>query len=217
MRYALLSPDLQTVQRYPLTRSMITKSGKVGDLAVMISSKTDITGISPRIVEVLQTEKPEKSEAYIVKEGTPVKVGNDWTQVWDQVALDAGEQTARLNSLKRATFEKVLEIGKSLRTGTYSVGPGEFDLSGDGFSRLILMGVVPGPRTVAIGENKQGIMQYFSATANQVANLVQDVSDFIDAIAANESALKDAIAAATNYSELQAIDINSGWPDPSPQ
>lgn len=214
-RYALLNKDLNAVQRYPLTKSMVADFGKVGDLAVMVSQATNVTALSPRIVEVIPTTKPAESEAYRVEEGTPAKFGNEWRQVWQQIDLDAGEQTARLNSLKRATFEKVLEIGKSLRTGTYSVGSGEFDLSGDGFSRLILMGVVPGPRTVAIGENEQGIMQYFSATANQVANLVQDVSDFIDAIAANESALKDAIAAATSYSELQAIDINSGWPDPS--
>ena len=211
--YALLDSGLTTVEKYPLTAPMVRRFADVNDIAVMTSSATDITSISPRIVAVQPNPKPADTEAVDYVEADPVKDGGGiWQQTWTSVPLDAGEQTAKLNGYKRGKWNTVRQKGQALRTGKYVVGPGELDLSGDGFTRLVLMGVVPGARTVPIGQNAQGIETYFNATAQQIADLVADVSTFIDAIAAKESALRDSIAAATTLAELNSIDIDTGWP-----
>jgi len=215
MLNAFLTEDLSAPQVYPLLRSMIRKRAVMGDLVQSISSATDITTISPRIVEVQPTNRPPESEQYSISEGMPVKPGSVWVQVWNTTPRDPGEITTYLNNAKRQKFNTVLEKGKSLKEGTFQVGSGEFSLSGDGFTRLVLMGTVPGARTIPIGPNAQGIMRYFDATDVQIASLVTSVSNFMDSISAQESALRDSIAAATTLAELEAIDIETGWPNNS--
>lgn len=209
MSYALLNSEKTAVQQYPITKRMISKL-----FNIMISNATDITGIleSGRVVPVQPAARPSESAEYFISEGVPIKSGANWIQVWNTVPLDSDDQTAKLNQEKLLKWKEVIRIGEGLRTGTFQVGPGEFDLSGDGFTRIVMMAAVPGARTVPIGQNANGIENYFEATANQVVNLVSSVSAFIDAIHANEKSLRDQIAAATTLSELNAIDTNAGWP-----
>ena len=209
MSYALLTEDLAAVQLYPATKQTVASQ-----FGLFYSNATQLTAMleAGRIVPVQPTARPADSETYTVQEGTPEFSGGQWQQVWNTVALDPSQQTDKLNSLKLLKWQEVRATGDGLRNGTFQVGTGEFDLSGDGFTRLVLMGVVPGARTVPIGPNAIGVERYFNATAQQVADLVADVSAFIDAIAAKESALRDSIEAATTLAELAAIDTTTGWP-----
>lgn len=211
--YALLTSDLTAVQTYPLTKTMVRRKAVMGSLVKMTSAATDITSIDPRIVQVQPTSKPPVSEQHTIVELDPVKNGSGiWQQTWDTVPLSPADRTEKLNALKKAKWGQVVKKGEQLRTGKFTIGTGEFDLSGDGFTRIVLMGVVPGARTIPIGPNATGIERYFDADASQVSALVSSVSGFMDAIAARESALRDRIATATTYAELEAINIESGWP-----
>lgn len=212
MSYALLTADKTAVQQYPVSRRQIARL-----FNIMISNATEITSIleAGRVVPVQPTARPADSAAYEIVEGAPVKSGANWVQVWNTIPLDAGEQTTKLNQAKLLKWKSVVAKGNGLRSGKFAAGPGEFDLSGDGFARIVMMGVAPGARVVPIGQNAQGIERYLNATGPQVAALVAAISNYIDATYARESALRDAIAAANSIAELDAIDVNSGWPSNS--
>lgn len=214
-RYALLTKDLSAIQIYPLTREMVMRREAVGSLAVMISRKTDITKISPRIVRLQATPRPPESETYTITSGVPVKQDEVWVEVWETTPRTPEETEQFLNREKKAKFAEVRKKGADLRSGKFTIGQGQFDLSGDGFARIVLMAAIPGPRTIPIGPAENGVERYLAATGQQIDTLVTAVSTFIDETYANESTLRDLIEQAATLQEVRQIDINQGWPGAS--
>ena len=209
MEFALLNDARDAVLKYPLEINRFLR--KLYDMRW--SPSLDVEALtSGRVVPVVETAKPADSHLYRIVKVAPVESGGVWEQQWQTVMLDPAEQTRKLNQAKLAKWKQAKAIGDGLRTGYYDVGPGLVSLTGMGFARIVMMGVSPGARVVELEPDANGIEKYFSASAQQVANTVDAISDYFDAIAAREYALQQSIKAAANFIELNAIDNSAGWP-----
>lgn len=209
--FALLNDARDTVLQYPLDIRRFFKKA----MDMRYNSGLDVEAVTGgRVVPVQATAKPADSHTYRIRQVAPVKNGSIWEQAWTTEPLTAQEQTRKLNKAKLELFEKVQARGNALRNGSFSFGPGEIDLNGNGKALIAFYAASPGARTVPIGPDSNGIGRYRNATAPQVAALVNAVTSFVDSTYTREAALKNDIQAAADFTELAAIDINAGWPTP---
>lgn len=209
MEFALLNDARDAVLRYPLDIGLFLRIA----FGINYSSALDVEDITGgRVVEVVASTPPADSHLYTVVEIDPVFSDPDWVQTWDTVTLSAGEQAAKLALAKRNLWNEAEAKGREYRTASLALGSGFFEVTQENFSLVNFYAAQPGGRTIPLKKNADGIALYVTATAQEVASFVAAFKSYVDGIIANEYSIQQDIVAASDFTDLAAIDITAGWP-----
>lgn len=133
----------------------------------------------------------------------------------DQVEMSVQEETAfnasRKLNIDQAKERKLIDLdekAEAVRTGGVEVPGGKIKTTDGALARLLGTDIKsPASRNVKIGNGK---FQEMSPSDLQAIKSV--VHDFIQACYDHEKTLAQAINSAVDEGELNAIDIDAGWP-----
>jgi len=137
-----------------------------------------------------------------VTEQTPTLVGSDYVQAWQEV-----DRFSSLAEAKEALETTIADKARELRDGGLTVSG--MLVGTDAEARSLLLGAKTNPKTSRKIVTKGGKAELNSA---QMTAIVDAVDDFIQAVMERQYDLLVATEAAQSFAELDAIDIDSGWP-----
>lgn len=101
MAYALLTPDLQAIQQYPVT---IAEAREAYPELRHVSIGRPDPALYPRLVEIEAVERPTTGFGERAVEDTPEKVGDTWRQKWIVTSITLAQAKAQLAEMARDIY-----------------------------------------------------------------------------------------------------------------
>lgn len=192
-----------TVVSYPYTMAQLRKDHPNVSFT-FAPNPADLEDFGLRLVQLVPQPAPQVGHKVV--EGTPVLVGNQWTQVWNQEPLSTEELAAQ-----RAEKIDAIKTERDRRTqqGGFKVGTDWFH--SDLFSRVQQIGL-----TMAGGGIPPGL-QWKTMTGAKVSMNQSKSNQLFAAAMASDVAIfshaENLIAQVNAAQYPETVDITAGWPE----
>jgi hypothetical protein len=169
-------------------------------------------------VPVASVERPAVATDQVAEEGTPELVGDQWQQSWVIRARTADELVEAVAIKFRQISHKRSTVQMTGWTYEFSVGTHALDLrnADDKINWTLLLTKAGGMIGAGYGETTLSIRtadnQTITIPATEARDAMLAFLQWGSELMTAKWALDEQVQAATSFAELEAIDIDTGWP-----
>jgi hypothetical protein len=213
MNYALIEDGLVTA--YPYSENQLREDNPNTSFPLEISADT-MTDFGA--VPVVAVAAPATTADQVAEEGTPELVGDQWQQSWVIRARTADELVEAVAIKFRQISHKRSTVQMAGWTYEFSVGTHTLDLrnADDKINWTLLLTKAGGMIGAGYGAAPVNIRtadnQTITIPATEARDAMLAFLQWGSELMTAKWALDEQVQAATSFAELEAIDIDTGWP-----